>query len=159
MSDEKKIEEKTALDNDVKALETLQGFGQKLNVFTGMKDDGKTVEWKTYHIAPVPIKDIPKLTGLLISFQEAAEKAATGAGSKGLFKEKDTKAGAQMILMGLTRTMPDVKEEEIMENFSFGVMLKASRILIDVNDLGVQVDTEGNVVENPTMPIRRVAPN
>ncbi len=147
-------ESKTSLEKDVDDLTILQGFGKKLNVFMSMKD-GKP-QYKVYHIAPAPIKDIPELTKLIFQFQEAATKAEKqGQG----FKEKDVKAGAQMVMMGLKKTMPEVEEEEIMENFSFGVMIQASTILIDVNDLGTQIDSEGNVVENPTQPIRRATPN
>jgi len=148
--EEEKEREEVPYQSDVEALEMLQGFGEKMNVFLGMKE-GKA-EWKAYHIAPVPIKHIPELTKLIFLFQAAAEKAEKGEGG---FTQKDCAAGAKMVLMGLEKTMPDVKEEEILENFSFGIMIKASQILIDLNDLGVQVDKDGNVRENPTMPIRR----
>lgn len=157
MSDEKKQPEdkdKTALEVDIEALETLQGFGRKINVFLKM-ENGKA-KYKSYHIAPCPIKDIPELTKLIMKFHDAAEKAEKGLGT---FTSKDTEAGAKMVLMGLSKTMPEVKVDEILENFSFGVMIQASQILIDLNDLGVQVDKDGNVIENPTKPIRRVAPN
>lgn len=147
-------QDKTALETDVEALEILQGFGEKVNVFLGMKE-GKA-DYKPYHIAPVAIKHIPALTDLIMKFQKAAEKVE---GGKGTFTLKDCENGANMILMGLTKTMPDVEKDEIMENFSFGTMIRTSQILIDLNDLGTQVDSDGNVVENPTVPVRRATPN
>lgn len=160
MSNEKAaVDEKTPLEQDVEKLEVLQGYGEKLNVFTGMKD-GKA-QWQTYHIAPVSIKDIPELTKRILEFQKAAMKAeeVAVAGKGTAFTEKDSKNGAQMVLMGLKKTMPDVEEDEILENFSFGTMIKASHILVSINDLGTEVDKEGNAVENPTKPIRRATPN
>ena len=123
-------------------------------MFTHM-EEGKA-RYKPYHIAPVPIKHIPALTELIMKFQKAAEKVEAGNGK---FTIKDCENGAQMILMGLIKTMPDIEKDEIMENFSFGTMIRTSQILIDLNDLGTQVDKDGNVVENPTVPVRRVAPN
>lgn len=159
MNEEKAAVENTPLQQDVKKLEVLQGFGEKLNVFTGMKD-GKA-QWKKYHIAPVSIKDIPALTQKILKFEEAATKMqeAAAAGQAKAFTAADAKNGAQMIMMGLKKTMPDVKEDEILENFSFGTMIKASHILVSLNDLGVEVDKDGMPIENPTMPIRRAAPN
>jgi hypothetical protein len=154
MEKQEKQEEKTALEVDVESLEILQGFGEKINVFTGMKD-GKA-QSKAYHIAPVPIKDVPELTKLIMNFQKAAERVEGGNGG---FTMKDCSNGAKMIMMGLKKTMPDIEEDEVMENFSFGTMIRTSQILIDLNDLGTQVDSEGNVVENPTKPIRRATPN
>lgn len=132
---------------DADKLEYLQGYGEVLKVFIGMKD-GKPVS-KSYHIAPVSIKDIPKLTEKILKFEESAKRMQDSEDQKSGFNKTDAKNAAQMILMGLKKTMPEVSEDEIMENFPFGTMIKASHILISVNDLGTQVDKEGNVKENP----------
>lgn len=139
MSEEKK---EAPIKKDIEDINELQGFGEKLSVFIGV-ENGEPKS-KEYHIAPVPIKEIPALVKTLSEFQEAVLKAA---GETLNFKEKDIKLGAKMVLMGLKRTAPDVTEEEIMENFTLGTLLKASRILIGVNNLPMaQLNDEGQPV-------------
>ena len=153
MSEKKKA---TGMATDVADIKELQGYGEILKVFAGNDKNGDPIV-REFHIAPVPMRQIPELVDKIEKFQTAVQKAA-GDGQTLHLKEKDIMLGAETILLGLQRTAPDITADDIADTFTLGTVMKAVRLLIGVNNLPMAtMDEEGNFV--PFGKVRRAPKN
>lgn len=113
------------LDKQIEEINDILGYGRQLKVLIGIGEDGKQIV-KTYHFTPVSLEEIPTSMKRLNDFFNNADMTK--------WTEKDSDNGAEIIMSSLKRMHPEITKDEIKKVFSLGIMAKAIRIVMDVND-------------------------
>lgn len=106
-------------------IKDILGFGKEMSVLVGLTKDGKQ-DIKKFHFTPAPLEEIPNLMTKLNVFFEGADMTK--------WTPENTQNGAEILLISLKRMHPELTVDEIKKTFSLGVMAKAVRIVMDVND-------------------------
>lgn len=120
------------------AVNQILGYGRVLEVLIGTDDDGKEIT-KKYHMTPVSLKDIPVLVQNVDKFMNDFGKE-----DEQPFAGDSMDAIGDAIVMSLKRMHPNITKEEVLENFSLGMIGAAVEIILDMNDFLSQMTTVKN---------------
>lgn len=121
-------------------IEELTGTGEAVRAMVGFDSEKGEIITETFYIAPVALKDIPKMAKALEDFMSLAQDMETEEQTLAtLQKDEVQKKAAEIIHMSVSRFHPDLKIEEIENKFTLGALGRVVRIAMDVNDFFTQM--------------------
>jgi len=111
---------------DINDINDILGYGKELKVLIGIKDDGITKDIRTLHFTPVSIEDIPHLMQKLNGFFNNTDFTK--------WTNENKEDAADIIFMSVKRMHPEITKEFVKIHFGLGIIAKAVKIVMDVND-------------------------
>lgn len=127
--------------DEIKEINDILGYGQELRVLVGVKEDGQK-DIKSFHFTPVSLAEIPILMGKLDKFFVNTDFTK--------WNDNDKNNAAEIVLTSLKRMHPDMTIEYVKEHFGLGIMARAIKIVMDVNDFLSEVQAMNQSIETAT---------
>lgn len=127
-------------DKEIQEINEILGYGQELKVLVGVKDGKKDIQ--LFHFTPIPIAEIPVLMKKLDIFFQNSDFTK--------WTPENQKNAAEIVLASLKRMHPEMTIDYVNEHFSLGIMAKAIKIVMDVNDFLSEVQAMNQTVAEAT---------
>jgi hypothetical protein len=112
-------------ENDAQVLNDILGYGKEIELLKGIDKETNKKVIKKYHLAPVSLAKMPKLTTLLNKFFD---------GDDDEFSDERINIAGEILKLSLEKMHPDITVEEILDSFTLGTLSKGIRYVVDLND-------------------------
>lgn len=122
-------------------IKKIVGDGERIKMFIGIGEEGADKNGiREFHVTPVAIKHLPKLSEAINRFQ----KMASSMDGELKIAEKDVNDMTLIAALSLERAERDVTEEQIQSWFGLGALVKIANLALSINDMlgDTKVDPE-----------------
>ncbi len=130
-----------SLNEEKKEVNDILGFGQELKVLVGVKENGEK-DIQSFHFTPVSIAEIPFLMEKLNKFFSNTDFTK--------WNDEDKKNVAEIVFTSLKRMHKEITIEYVQEHFGLGIMARAIKIVMDVNDFLSEVQAMNQSIASVT---------